>query len=172
MEQACNQAAAALLLPKAILRQLFGAYDFRDPNAVSTIADKALVAKFVVIIRIPDIDSVLQPLAILAAVKHWQGHLRVDNVWRHYSFTSRFPALRKGAILTAALNESPVLSDLRAFGGYADEVELEAPLGSTSEMWTISTERRLTRGAEGTFVVSLFRSDDYPSIGRAKANQP
>jgi hypothetical protein len=162
LEQACNKAAAAFLIPKEAIRKYFGTADFRDPKTLSTIAAKALVAKSVVITRIPDIDPALHPRAILATVRRENGKPQVENVWRHYSFPSRFPALKRQAHLDAAFNDAEELLDLRIFGGYLDEVNLDVSFGRQNETWTLSVEPGASRSTRGSFLLSIFRPEDFP----------
>jgi IrrE N-terminal-like domain len=158
LERACQKAAAALLLPKRAVRKYFGRADFRDPETLATIAKRALVAKSVVIMRVPDIDASLQPQAILATVRSNKGKLEIENIWRHYSFSSRFPALQRMAVLDEALNGPVELSDLRIYGGYLDQVAFDVSFSRQTEQWTLSVEPKTT----GAFIISLFRKQDFP----------
>lgn len=158
LEHACQKAAAALLLPKSAIRKHFARADFRDPETLGTIAKRGLVAKSAAIIRIPDMDSSLQPLAILTTVRSNKGKLEIENVWRHYSFSSRFPALQPNVALDEALDRPIELLDLRIYGGYSDEATFDVPFGRGKEEWTLAVEPN-TRGA---FVASLFRKQDFP----------
>lgn len=162
LEQACNKAAAALLLPKQALRSHFGTANFRDPRTLAEIAAKALVAKSVVITRIPDIDPILQPLAILATVHRDGSQLVVENIWRHYSFGSRFPKLSRKAPLQAAFNDDKALLDLHIFGGYLDEISFDVSIGRHAETWTVLVEAGASRFTRKTLLVSIFRPQDFP----------
>lgn len=162
LEQACNKTAAALLLPKEAIRRYFGTSDFRDPKTIATIAAIGLVAQSVTITRIPDIDSTLQPRAILATVRREGNRLEIENLWRHYSFLSRFPKLKRKVPLDVALDDPIALLDLRIFGGYLCETSFDVQIGRQIETWTLSVEPGATRSTRKTFVVSLFRGQDFP----------
>jgi len=162
LERACNRAAAALLLPKDAVRKYFGTADFRDPTTLSTIATKALVAKSVVVARIPDVDPALQPLAILATIRREHGKLRVENLWRHYSFAARFPKVQRDVDLDFALDFTKALQDLRIFGGYFDETSFDTALGTKIETWTLAVEHEINRSRGRSIFMSLFRPKDFP----------
>jgi hypothetical protein len=162
LEHACNTTAAAFLLPKEALRKYFGNADFRDPKTLAMIAAKALVAKSVVIMRIPDVDSALQPCAILATARSNKGKLQIENVWRHYSFVSRFPKLKREASFSTAFNDAEELLDLRILGGYCDEVNFEVPFGRRVETWTLSVEPGASASSGKSFLISIFRPEDFP----------
>jgi hypothetical protein len=137
LEKACNRIAAIFLIPKSALRSYYGSADFRDPQTLARLADQALVAPSVAIMRLGEVDVGIQAPAILATVRRIEGEPIIDYVWRHYSLRNRFRGLAPGVPLRRIQPQDNSWGDLRIFGGYFDELAIDEHGAVRRETWLL-----------------------------------
>jgi hypothetical protein len=126
LEHTCNVVAAALMLPENIFETRFRDFDLFNPDALSEIANEALVTKTTLVWRFKALKRFQHPMGFISRVE------RKDSEWKftassvHYAFRELFPSLagqNVSAIVrepTFVLNggtEHKVTAPLAAVGG-------------------------------------------------------
>jgi hypothetical protein len=86
LEYACNTAASELLFPESILESRFTNVDLLDPDALSQLADTAVISKEALVWRLASVRRVLRPDGIIAAVGKRAEGWEIKAIFRHYAW--------------------------------------------------------------------------------------
>ncbi len=121
LEYACNEVAAAILLPEAVIERRWREVDLADPRELRRLAHDALVSAPTVVRRLHQLRHVSHPEVLVASAAYRDDTWIITAVSRHYSLRNVFPKGKAGSSV-ADLVDHP---DFALLGGQMRDVAVE-----------------------------------------------
>lgn len=126
LEHTCNVVAAALMLPEDIFETQFRDVDMFDPDALLSIAERALVTKTTLVWRFKALRRFPHPIGVISRVEQRDGDWKFTASSVHYAFRELFHSLfgqsvrdvvREPKFVLNGGNEQKVTSSIAAVSG-------------------------------------------------------